>query len=320
MILLVVSLCCSGAGSSFFLPSALGAVRKTELKCAICGRNVTPGSKYLQTPDGRIFCSDKCFQATLPVCAGCGKRTAEGVVITGMNERLFCNRCAAKPKCFCCSMPADCGTLADGRFICPECTKTAVLDEKCMIGVVTEVRAVMKDKLHISTDHQIKFTLADINTLSGKTKPEHDATELGTYLYEELTEKSVLTTKDHKGVVVSRNESAKVTKTHAIYILYGIARDKMIEVAAHELAHDWLQENYPGISNLQVQEGWAEFAASLVNSTYGRDFMNNRMQKNSSVIYGGGYRLVAGAANKGSAALTKLFDRYNAGSSGAVSR
>jgi CRISPR/Cas system CSM-associated protein Csm2 small subunit len=98
-------------------------------------------------------------------------------------------------------------------------------------------------------------------------------------------------------------------ESHTIYFLYGIPENKLREVAAHELAHDWMQAYYPEITDLKTKEGWAEYIASRVNILYGRAKMNLRMKQNRDLIYGGGYRMIKRVADQeGGDALFELFE------------
>jgi hypothetical protein len=82
-------------------------------------------------------------------------------------------------------------------------------------------------------------------------------------------------------------------------------------VIAHELAHDYMHEQYKNIKDQKIVEGWAEYVASRVNSLYGRESMNIRMEKNPSSTYGDGYRLLASIARKGDAAVDAFLKTKN---------
>ena len=304
--ILAIMMLCGG-----ILPRHVYGAQIRRLSCEKCGQIITPGSNYIKDSDNIIYCSDVCFRSSLPACSSCGEKTAEAIVVRGTTERIFCSRCASKPRCFCCTMPADCSKLADGRFICRECAKTAVTSDDRMRELAREVRTLMEEKLGVKTGHAINFKLVDLNTLGQKSQMENGATEFGTYLYEELTETTITTTKGFMGKVIGRNKDEKVTKVHTIYLLSSTPTDKLVEVIAHELAHDWQQENYPNIQNLKVQEGFAEYVASMINTLYGRDFMNKRIQENPSEIYGDGYKMVRNIAGKGSVALRDFLEQYN---------
>ncbi len=320
-------------------------------KCLKCGREIKPGASVLKTQDGKIFCSEKCFQASLPLCCVCGKilsgsfykskdgkslycsekclattwpacsicgkKVSEGMNISGAGGKgFFCNACGSKPKCFCCDMPANCTRLNDGRNICPECAKTSVMEEAEMLAVSREVRARMKEKLNLGTDHKILFKFTDMTELSQKTPVKQEGIELGLYLFEEITERTVTTRGTISGGTVTKTEDERVTKKYTIYLLYGMTRNKLIEVMAHELAHDCMQLNYKNISDLKIKEGWAEYVASRVNSLYGRDYMNRRIEENPSDIYGGGYRFISSIAKKGDADLNAFLQKYDSDSKG----
>jgi hypothetical protein len=322
---------------------------KLKVYCEKCRKEIKPNSRFLTTPDGRIFCSERCFQASLPTCSVCGKilsaqgfqskdgkhlycsekclsttwpacsmcgkRVREGVNVSGAGGmRFFCRICASKPKCFCCDMPADCIRLDDGRHICPECAKTSVMEEAEMLMIAKEVRKKMKEKLDVYSDHNITFKFTDINELSKKTPVKQEGMELGLYLFEEITEKTVTTRGSLIGKTVTKTEDDRVTKRYTIHLLYGMTRNKLIEVLAHELAHDCMQLNYRNITDIKIKEGWAEYVATRVNSLYGRDYMNRRIEENPSDIYGGGYRFISSIAKKGDAELNAFLEKYNADS------
>jgi hypothetical protein len=336
----------------FFCVSAFAALppalqKPINAKCAKCGKEIKPNDRALKTQDGKVFCSEKCFQASLPVCSVCanilsggfykskdgknlycsdkclstswpacsmcGKKVSEGMNVSGAGGKsFFCNICASKPKCFCCDMPANCGKLNDGRYICPECAKTSVMEEAEMKVIAKEVRSKMRDKLKLGTDHKISFAYTDMAELSRKTPVKHDGIELGLYLFEEITEKTVTSRGTIIGGTVTKTEDERVTRKYVIYLLYGMTRNKLIEVLAHEIAHDCMQMNYKNITDLKIKEGWAEYVATRMNSLYGRDYMNRRMEENPSDIYGGGYRLISNIAKNGDAELNAFLEKCDA--------
>ncbi|MFA6291363.1 MAG: LIM domain-containing protein [Victivallales bacterium] len=322
---------------------------QAKVKCDKCGKEIKPPASVIKTQNGKIYCSEKCFQATLPLCCvcgkiisgnfyksqdgknlycsekclsstwpactSCGKKVREGLTISGAGGKaFFCNSCGAKPKCFCCDMPANCNKLNDGRHICPECARTSVMEEPEMLAIAKEVRAKMKEKLNIGTDHKIEFRYTDMADLSKKTPGKQDGMELGLYLFEETTERTVTTRGTITGKTVTKTEDERVTKKYTIYLLYGMTRNKLVEVLAHELAHDCMQMNHRNITDLKIKEGWAEYVAARVNSLYGRDYMNRRMEENPSDVYGGGYRYISGIAKKGDAELNAFLDKCDADS------
>jgi len=188
-------------------------------------------------------------------------------------------------------MPADYGRLSDGRYICKKCNKTAIMTQIKAEKLVNEVRKIMRDKLAIFTDHKISYRLVDQNELKSQLQHDDKGIELGLYRFEQIVEKTT-TKKTFRGKTTKTTEEKIKDETHTIYFLFGIPEKKFREVAAHELAHDWMQEHYPNITDLKIKEGWAEFVAALVNKISGNIEMNRRMEMNKNKIYGDGYRMI----------------------------
>ena len=151
----------------------------------------------------------------------------------------------------------------------------------------------MKKKLDVYTDHEVSFSITDTDAIkSCSNNDSATGQEQGVFVFQSSIEKTV--TKD--GEVV---KTVVKDKSYSIMALYGLSRDKLGEVLAHELAHDWMQENYPDISDLKIKEGWAEFVASRFNDTIGKSGYNARMEFNPNPIYGDGYRLFRDLYKKG---------------------
>ena len=189
-------------------------------------------------------------------------------------------------------MPANHAKFSDGRFICRVCNATAVISIEKAEKLTNQVRKTMEEKLGIKTDHKIHYYVVDQNKLKGKVVQDHQGIELGLYHFEQLVEKTTTTTTNILGKETKDVKEEIKHEKHSIYYLYGIPEKKFKEVAAHELAHDWMQVNYPDITDLKIKEGWAEYIASLVNNIYGNGKMNRRMELNKNNIYGDGYRMV----------------------------
>ena len=86
-----------------------------------------------------------------------------------------------------------------------------------------------------------------------------------------------------------------------MFLLSDLPRRSFIDTAAHELAHHWQYHRYPFLrkSPLSLAEGFAEYAASRINSVYGQAEMNRRKELNPDPVYGGGYREFRALAEKG---------------------
>lgn len=272
---------------------------KTLPKCSVCGA-ILKGS-YLKGADGKFYCSEKCLSLTFPVCAGCGKKSRDGVIINSeKGELFFCKECSSKPKCFCCGLPLKSTELSDGRYLCNECAKDAITETKEASELISEVRKIISEKLFLKTEHQIEYELVDQKTLD-KISPQNQAgLELGLFRFIEETETTTLTTGREK------KETVKVSKSYKIYMISDLSKRKFIEVAAHELAHDWMQEYYPKITDLKIKEGWAQYIAWKVNSLYKNDGLNKLIENNKDPIYGDGFRLIKLIADKSNSPMDTL--------------
>jgi hypothetical protein len=91
-----------------------------------------------------------------------------------------------------------------------------------------------------------------------------------------------------------------------------LPEDKFTEVAAHELAHDWMEENFPEVKDPVVVEGWAEYVSSLVNSFFGNEYLNEQKKYNGDPVYGKGYSLISAiAGGRGLPGVIEFFKEKN---------
>lgn len=258
------------------------------LNCSQCNRPIT--GKYIKA-NGKAFCSEACYEKTLPKCALCGRHFRKGIQITEDPSKVYCEECAAKPICSNCRLPNDCEKLDDGRDICSECRTRAIFDQARAQEIFNQVRERMRRDLKIGTDRNIHFYLISLPDLKKRSSDSNSpGEELGLYSYT-FTE---VTTTEKKFPWSKPRESIRITNERfAIYALYGLTEPRLIEVCAHELAHDWMQENYPHIRALKIREGFAEYVSAEVNTLYGNQYLNARIEKNPDPTYGDGYREIA---------------------------
>ncbi len=290
-----------GAGKSYYRiknknycsrPCADKSLEQSLPKCSVCSRRIKGG--YL-TSNGKTFCSRKCYESTLPECTVCGRRSAEGALAAD-NSFFACPDCLRKPRCFSCQMPTGGRKLHDGRIICPNCSKTAVFNENTARKYFQSVRNDLKYKLGLGTNHPIQFYLIDQETLHRKSRSQSNVvTEQG--LFEYLAELEKVVTRDLLGRKVSEKEE-KTSELFNIYVLNGLPKERMEYVMAHELGHDWLVTYFPGIRDLQIKEGFAEYVGWLYNRLHGRDYLNRRIEANTDPVYGKGFRLIKSIADK----------------------
>jgi hypothetical protein len=265
-------------------------VAKTAPRCVVCGGPVSDG----YAKDGKAYCSMDCVATTFPKCFICGKRSAKGVIIGGDPSKFICDDCDRKPKCAVCGIPGTLRKLQDGRLLCSNCDKTAIFNYGRAATVFDSVRQTLRERLGLSTSHPIAMELVGLdrlNTLSGKTA--NAGLEQGLFEYLAIVETRV------SGFPGKLSESTeRKDESWHIYALYGLPEDRLAEVFAHELAHDWMQESCPGIKDSKLKEGWAEYIAWRYNALSGHPDLNPRIEKNDDPVYGGGFRLIKGIADR----------------------
>ena len=273
--------------------------------CSICGKKMP---KWI-TAKGKKYCSEACLEKTLPQCHICHKPCKEGFRIKDWEygSIFFCKNCVKKPKCFSCQLPGATFELKDGRMICKRCDKTAINDKKEARKIYQKVKLLLKEHFNIPTNAKIKVDLIDVKTmhnLSTKNQRTHNTTtpevnlELGLYFVNKIYKDTTRTKFSFTKGFYEETTTKLTHEAYNIYALYGTPYNKLIEVFAHELAHDYFYNKFPNIHDLKTKEGFSEYISSLVNSYYKLKRCNIRMQNNPDPIYGGGYRMIKKIADK----------------------
>ncbi|MDD5728020.1 MAG: LIM domain-containing protein [Victivallales bacterium] len=284
---------------------------KTLPVCAACGKRCLHGA---YRKDGKFYCSQKCLESTLPKCVLCGKPFSKGIIIkTPQGNKVFCQQCAALPKCFVCGEPAASGTyLKDGRFLGEKCGREAIFSESDGQKIFAEVRELMRSKLNLGTRHCIHFQLVDLNTLKKASQNYEPGMEMGLFKHSYTINTRTETTYSLFEGKREKTEKRLTNNRYAIMLLDGLPEWKFVEVCAHELGHDYMDEYFPKIRDLKIKEGWAEYVAAMVNSLCKRDYLNKRMEENPSKVYGDGYRFISDYVRQhGLDGLMQYFHRLN---------
>lgn len=166
----------------------------------------------------------------------------------------------------------------------------------------------MASSLGWETDCPLQFFLADESQMRKRNSKFVSGVELGLHYYEENSRE-----------ITTRSRGREKTRTEllnqrcAIYILSHLPEKQFCEVAAHELAHDYLRHRYGNIRDLTIQEGFAEEAAWRMNRIMKQAERNDRIEKNSDPVYGAGFRKVHAVALKGAAALDSFLKKHGTG-------
>ena len=195
---------------------------KSLPKCSVCARPLA--GKYLSAA-GKLYCSQRCFDTVLPECSVCGSTIrGEYTVALAAGKHFFCPECAKLPHCFVCTLPARLTPLPDGRGICKTCDRDTVTDPAKAETLFREVRREVDRLLGSRTPCRLEFHLVgreELNRLLGN-RAEGEASELGLYRLEQTI----------------WQPGNRVEEKCSVYLLDRLPRERFIEVAAHELAHD----------------------------------------------------------------------------------
>jgi len=294
------------------LPSLLYA--KT-LRCDLCSRQIR--GSYIAS-NGKNYCSQTCFEKTLPLCTSCRKRI-KGEAFTYKNNlycslncmkqafpkcdicqkpiagkykifetpdgksRRLCIHCSQLSRCFACELPGRTARLPDGRYLCNDCASQRLHSRAETEELFNEIRTRMEKMLGEKIDCKLKFYTVDYPTLvklsNLKTFSDTDI-ELGFCQARMATRKTG-----------NRTEVVKYDCT--VYMLDNLPRGRFIDIAAHELAHHWQYHKYPFLKRdpLKIPEGFAEYISSRVNELYGQPEYNRKKEARRDFIYGAGYKM-----------------------------
>lgn len=174
----------------------------------------------------------------------------------------------------------------DGRLICPDCLRVAVMNIDQARKLMEEVRRELKaEGIEVKGDVELQLV----------GKPE-------------LTEHAERFREDRLGVTVYERTgiesifgSLATFRDFRIFVLYGLPETLLRSVLAHELMHVWLFRNGPREHDPQLCEGSCEYASFLVlsrNPSEESRFYVNRLMKNPDPVYGEGFRKVNAWVNR----------------------
>ena len=203
-------------------------------------------------------------------CAHCRKTvTAAAKVENKEGKEVFlCPDCAVLPRCAYCGMPSVV-TSPGGDRLCRECSADTITDKAEAEKVMKDVRQVLTAKFKMTSKHKISFEIGSRKDLDMEADGEH--LELGWF------DPKTIRDKPH----------------YTIRILTGLPRDVFRSVGAHELAHDWMDETLPHLSDKpEIREGFAEFVAWSFSKAEGNKRMMEYTERRTDDVYGEGFRKV----------------------------
>ncbi|MEG2076409.1 MAG: hypothetical protein RRY34_07890, partial [Victivallaceae bacterium] len=223
-------------------------------------------------------------------CLNCAIPLQEYAVIKMPGgEYRFCKECAKQELCANCMLPLDGRKLKDGRKICRSCEKKSVRGKEEAKKLFNQVRNNLRSWLGADSRHQIEFELVDADEI--KTKFHDDIDREGVYQYS--------FTLIEKHTALGASTTMRANEKCRIYILSHLTRDKFVTVAAHELAHDYMQHYIGEFPNqVEMKEGFAQFIAYVYNLKRKMPSENIPIEFATDEVYGGGFRKMRDLATR----------------------
>ena len=150
------------------------------------------------------------------------------------------------------------------------------------------IRRKLKQMYGFDMNHHIEIIPVDRNELEKESREIYQAVNgfkiaLMRYNYE-ISEK-----RSSKGRKTKKLQNEKCR----IFVLKNTPQDLLDDALAHELAHDFLRHNAGMISELSVEEGFAETIAAQFNKAEKKPHLNKRKEINNDPVYGGGYKKIS---------------------------
>ncbi len=256
--------------------------QRTLPSCATCGTRLAGRHLLL---DERHFCGTPCMEQTMPKCEMCQAPLYRRVTI---GEHAFCDTCAKRPPCWKCQLPIATGRkLDDGRQICADCFVGLIFSDRQAkqpyflarheLFRVTSFKSPTIPTLHLVGQQQLRQW--------GSDDAQVMMVQRGLY----KREATVTTITGPFGK--SRRETSNLKKN--IYILTGLTEAEFIVTAVHELTHDLLAEQHPQLVGKLpgwLQEGICQYTAAAVCLLNGYYDQLKAIENAPDREYGDGYR------------------------------
>jgi endogenous inhibitor of DNA gyrase (YacG/DUF329 family) len=256
--------------------------QQTLPKCAVCGKAIT--GRYVKHM-GRDFCSQTCLEKTLPKCEICGKALRE---FTKIHGHVYCRQHAEGPRCDACGLPLVKGkALPDKRLLCSRCETRVVLDSRDAQAIYERAAREVKGITGVDLVPLPPLELVGREAMPASQKglAVENVQERGFFRNEEITD----TYKDGRGKVIRVEREVKEN----VYILYGLTPEELLCTSAHELTHAMQSRALPNIHEkapLWLKEGICQYVAADVARRHHYADELEAIEKSPHPAYGRGYR------------------------------
>lgn len=256
--------------------------QRKQVICAYCNQPITEGN-YTEFQN-KIY-HEACYRKFVaPRCVICGETLGDAFITDFWGNRFHPEHAEQYPVCEACGRLVwkNGVELGGGLWLCPLCSKLSVNDAEKARRLLEETREELATLGIVVRTLGLRVELATREVLDkGRVKEGHS------HAFAHVKWKS-----GGQGV---GDEMA------TIQALDGLPEDMLRGVIAHELMHVWQHENGADGTPLEVREGSANWAASLIYSrmqTQRGQFYLGGLEKSQDPVYGKGYRDVAAYADQ----------------------
>lgn len=237
-----------------------------SIRCESCGKTI---SKYYEV-SGKTYCKN-CYKENFgKVCFGCGKKLLQYHEIDG---HIYCGRCSNKEICVSCYLPiGQTGIKIDQNiYSCKNCYDNAVLTSKELKSIYNKIVGVLYKEYGLKLGDLDELKVTDINGIRRIKR---------------------WASKNIKGVYGSVNGK------RIIYILRGLAREVVITVLTHEMAHFWQDKNGIRSDDEKFMEGFAEWLSFKIQQKLKLYKQMERAERNRYRTYSSGLKLFKNLENE----------------------
>ncbi len=266
----------STAGILFFLVlmGFLASIVQARPACSACGRPLV--GTYYRLDDGRQLCPAD-YERLGPRCVSCGSLVFGSYVLVD-GRHTVCRPCHQRnPACFICGLPsrAPGRRLSDGRALCPEHARQAVLTTSPAEAIMHQAEQVLCAAL--GPEMRLKHPIDVVRVVDGNT-------------LRRLLGRRAQAGADLLGLFHLQVQG--FSRRYTVYFISGLPRERLLVVAAHEYAHAWHSEQNPRYMECsdRMREGFAEWVAFKANQHLGRQAEGDRLLGQKSGPYLEGLR------------------------------
>jgi len=236
----------------------------------------------------------ECYRGHVALkCDICGDPLGEAVITDFWGVHFHPRTAKEFPACVVCGrlITRDGTQLEPGRMLCLVCSGISVQSPERARQILESVREKLARLGIVTTTLGLRIELVSLEELN--------------------RERGVSgTSHNYAGVIWNSSKSEFDDATAVIKVLKSLPEDLMFGVVAHELMHIWQRENGVEKAPIELKEGSANWASSLIYSQMGNErgkFFLGGLEKSNDPVYGDGYRLVARHAdNRGVSGVLNL--------------